>query len=144
MSSRKLRLEMTVYSVLVADDDDSQRSIQRLVLAEVAKMIDGELKIDETSDSVKTRKCLNENRYDLIILDNEFRDDLSHGRLPGIAILQLMRKSGPNKSSPTVFCSGDPYGTLGPMAERYGAVYYPKAKADLDDMTRLYLKLLQQ
>ncbi|MCL5033702.1 MAG: response regulator [Bacteroidetes bacterium] len=135
---------MLKYSVLIADDDDSQRNVQKLVLGEVASMIEAELKIDETTNSVETRKFISENEYDLIILDNEFKDDLSQGHLPGIAILQLMRKSGPNRSSPTVFCSGDPYSTLGPMAERYGAVYYPKAKADLEELTKLYLKLLQK
>lgn len=135
---------MAKYSVLVADDDDSQRNVQRMVLGEVASIINAELRIDETTDSVETREYINENEYDLIILDNEFRDDLKQGHLPGIAILQLMRKSGPNVSSPTVFCSGDPYNTLRPMAERYGAVYYPKAKADIEEMTKLYLSLLQE
>ena len=135
---------MAKYSVLIADDDDSQRNVQRLILDEVAKALQSELRIDETADSVETRKCLSQTVYDLIILDNEFKDDLQPGHLPGIALLQLMRKAGPNSSSPTVFCSGDPYNTLMPMVEKFGAVYYPKAKADAEEMTRLYSKLLQE
>jgi len=133
---------MPKYSILIADDDDSQRNVQKLVLDEVAKALQSELRIDETADSVETRKCLTQNIYDLIILDNEFKDDLKPGHLPGIAILQLMRKGGPNVGSPTVFCSGDPYNTLRPMVEKFGAIYYPKAKADAEEMTKLYSKLL--
>lgn len=135
---------MAKYSVLIADDDDSQRNVQRLILDEVAKALQSELRIDETADSVETRKCISHTAYDLIILDNEFKDDLQPGHLPGIAILQLMRKAGPNSASPTVFCSGDPYNTLRPMVEKFGAIYYPKAKADAEEMTRLYSKLLQE
>ncbi len=135
---------MANYSVLIADDDDSQREVQKLVLSDVAKNIGAELKIDEAENSVQTRKLLGEKEYDLIILDNEFKDDLKQGHLPGIAILQLMRKSGLNMASPTVFCSGDPYNTLRPMVEKFGAVYYPKAKADAEEMTKLYSKLLQE
>ncbi len=135
---------MPKYQVLIADDDDSQRNVQKLVLDEVAKLLQAELEIDETADSVQTRLCITQNRYDLIILDNEFKDDLTPGHLPGIAILQLMRKAGANMSSPTIFCSGDPYNSLRPMVERYGAVYYPKAKADAEEMTKLYSKLLKK
>ena len=135
---------MAVYSVLIADDDESQRNVQKLVLGEVAKGLSAELRIAETMDSVQTRNALAEREFDLIILDNEFKDDLKMGHLPGIAILQLMRKNGPNISSPTVFCSGDPYNTLRPMVEKFGAVYYPKARADAEEMTKLYTKLLQE
>lgn len=135
---------MKKYSVLIADDDDSQRHVQMLVLKEVAKDLDAEIEVDEAADSVETRKFASEKEYDLIILDNEFKDDSKSGHLPGIAILQLMRKSGPNMSSPIIFCSGDPYNTLGPMAQKFGAVYYPKGKADAEEMTRLFSKLLQE
>ncbi len=135
---------MAKYSVLIADDDDSQRRVQKLVFAEVAKARGAELKIDESSDSFETRKKLEEIQYDLIIIDNEFRDDSLPGHLPGIALLQIMRKGGPNAGSPAVFITGDPFETLKPMAEKYNAVYYPKAKADAEEMTRLYVQLLKQ
>jgi CheY-like chemotaxis protein len=135
---------MPKYLVLIADDDDSQRNVQKLILDEVAKSLQSELRVDETADSVQTRKCLSQFSYDLIILDNEFKDDLIPGHLPGIALLQLMRKAGLNMNAPTVFCSGDPYNSLRPMVEKYGAIYYPKAKADAEEMTHLYVKLLQQ
>ncbi len=135
---------MARYLVLIADDDDSQRNAQKLVFAEVAKALGAELKIDESTDSLETRKCLEAKGYDLIIMDNEFKDDSAPGHLPGIALLQLMRKGGPNVNTPAVFCTGDPYDTLKPMAEKYNSVYYPKAKADADDMTRLYTQLLKR
>jgi CheY-like chemotaxis protein len=135
---------MPQYLILIADDDDSQRNVQKLILDEVAKSLQSELKIDEAADSVETRRCLGENAYDLIILDNEFKDDLTPGHLPGIALLQIMRKGGPNVSAPTVFCSGDPYNSLRPMVEKFGAIYYPKAKADAEEMTQLYSKLLRE
>jgi CheY-like chemotaxis protein len=133
---------MAQYIVLIADDDDSQRNVQKLLLAEVAAGINAELKIEEAADSIITRQSVYRQKYDLIILDNEFKDEFKPGHLPGIAILQLMRKNGPNKHSPTVFLSGDPYGTLRPMVEKFGAIYYAKANANAEDMTRLYAKLL--
>ncbi len=135
---------MAKYSVLIADDDDSQRNVQKLVFAEVAKAMGVELKVDESSDSFETRKKLEENQYDLIIMDNEFKDDGLPGHLPGIALLQIMRKGGPNAGSPAVFTTGDPFDTLKPMAEKFKAVYYPKAKADAEDMTQLYIRLLKE
>ncbi|MFZ1082580.1 MAG: hypothetical protein WAO19_11730 [Candidatus Kryptoniota bacterium] len=134
---------MVRHSILIADDDDSQRSVQKLLLSDVATIINAELKIEEAADSIVTRKAISERKYDLIILDNEFKDELKSGHLPGIAILQFMRKTGPNRSSPTVFLSGDPYNSLRPMVEKYGAIYYPKAKADAEEMTKLYSKLLK-
>ncbi|MGO9481800.1 MAG: hypothetical protein ACLP05_08480 [Candidatus Kryptoniota bacterium] len=134
---------MARYSILIADDDDSQRSVQKLLLSEVAADIKAELKIEEAADSIVTRNSINERKFDLIILDNEFKDEVKPGHLPGIAILHLMRKKGPNMSSPTVFLTGDPYNSLRPMVEKYGAIYYPKAKADAEEMTKLYSKLLE-
>ncbi len=133
---------MAKYSILIADDDDSQRTIQKLVFDEVAKSLGAELKIDEAVNSVQAKHHLQHDKYDLIILDNEFKDEMSPGHLPGIALLQLMRKGGPNASCPTVFLTGDPYETLRPMAEKYKSVYYPKARADAQEMTTLYSKLL--
>lgn len=133
---------MAIFTVLIADDDDSQRNIQKLVFADVAKTLDAEVKIDEATDSVQARRFIEKQKYDLIILDNEFKDDLSPGHLPGIALLQLMRKGGLNVSAATVFLTGDPYDTLKPMAEKFGAVYYQKARADAEDMAILYGKLL--
>ncbi len=135
---------MSKYTVLIADDDKSQRSVQKLIFAEVAKAMGAELAIDESADSVETRKCLEDREYDLVIIDNEFKDDMIPGHLPGIAVLQLMRRSGPNMSSPAVFCTGDPYDTLKPMAEKYDALYYPKEKLDIDEMTEIYVKLLRK
>lgn len=133
---------MAVFTVLIADDDESQRNIQKLVFSDVARSLGAELKIDEAADSVQTRKFLDKEKYDLIILDNEFKDNASPGHLPGIALLQLMRKSGLNMKAPTVFFTGDPYDTLKPMAEKFGAIYCQKARADAEFLVDLYGKLL--
>lgn len=135
---------MAKYLVLIADDDESQRNIQKLVFSEVARALGSEVKIHEAVDSTETRRHLEQDRYDLIILDNEFKDDMAPGHLPGIALLQMMRKSGPNVSTPTVFLTGDPYDTLKPMAEKYKSIYYPKAEADADQMASLYVRLLSK
>ncbi len=135
---------MSAFNVLIADDDESQRNIQKLVLAEVTKATGAEIRIDEAEDSVQTRKFLEKQRYDIIILDNEFKDDLSPGHLPGIALLQLMRKGGLNMKSPAVFLTGDPYDTLKPMAEKYSAIYYQKAKANAEEMAQMYIDLLKK
>ncbi len=135
---------MPAFTILVADDDESQRNIQKLVLAEVARTLGAEVRIDEAKDSLQTRKFLEKQRYDIVVLDNEFKDELSPGHLPGIALLQLMRKGGLNMKSPTIFLTGDPYETLRPMAEKYSAIYYQKAKADTEEMTQMYIKLLSR
>lgn len=135
---------MAKYSILIADDDESQRNIQRLVFGEVAKTLGVELKIDEAVDSVQTKQHLEHDKYDLIILDNEFKDDMAPGHLPGIALLQRMRKGGLNVSCPAVFLTGDPYDTLKPMAEKFRSIYYPKAQADAEEMATLYIKLLTE
>lgn len=135
---------MTTLTVLIADDDDAQRGMQKLVLQEVSKKINADIHIEETSDSIQTLKMLEAVKFDLVILDNEFKDGDKKGHLPGIAVLQLMRKGGPNMTTSTVFCSGDPYDTLKSMAEKYGAVYYPKATADADVMAALYAQLLRK
>ncbi len=135
---------MQAFTVLVADDDESQRNIQKLVLAEAAKSLDAEVRIDEALDSVQTRIFLEKKKYDIVILDNEFKDERSPGHLPGIALLQLMRKGGLNMKSPTIFLTGDPYDTLRPMAEKFSAIYYQKAKADTGEMTQMYIKLLSK
>ncbi len=77
--------------------------MQKLLLSEVATEINLELKIEGAADSVVARKSINERKYDLVILDNEFKDELKPAHLLGTAILHLMRKKGPNMSSPTVF-----------------------------------------
>lgn len=44
----------------------------------------------------------------------------------------------------TVFFTGDPYDTLKPMAEKYGAVYCQKARSDAEMLAELYQKLLTE
>ncbi len=133
---------MKKYKILIADDDEAHRNLQKILLTQAAQRIQAELDVVETINSVETRRVLEHQKYDLIILDNEFKDELLRGHLPGIAILQLMRKAGLNISSPTVFCTGDPYDTLKAMVEKHGAVYYSKSSEDADEMERLFARLL--
>ena len=134
---------MAQYSILIADDDDLQRKVQKMLLGKVAMGMSAEFKIEEAADSVETRSLITERKYDLVVLDNEFKDGMKPGHLPGIALLQLMRKDGPNMSSPTIFLSADSYDTLKFMVERFNATYCQKAKVNADEMIELYMKLLK-
>ena len=134
---------MAQYSILIADDDDLQRKVQKLLLSKVSSGMNAEFEIEEASDSVQTRALVTERKYDLIVLDNEFKDGMKQGHLPGIALLQLMRKDGPNTSSPAVFLSADSYDTLKSMVERFNATFCQKAKVNADEMIELYTKLLK-
>jgi len=131
------------YSILIADDDDLQRKVQKLVLGKVAAGMNAELEIEEAEDSITARNCISERKYNLVILDNEFKDGTKTGHLPGIALLQLMRKEGPNIASPVIFLSADSYETLKSMVEKFGATYCQKARVDADEMIALYTKLLE-
>jgi CheY-like chemotaxis protein len=128
------------YTVLIADDDQGVRKSHLLALKQAALAMKTKIEAVEAENSVKTREKIHEQKFDLIILDNDFKDESVRGRLPGIAILQMARKNGPNISTPVIFCSGEIYETLRPMAERYQSVYISKTSYNLNDFS----KLLQQ
>jgi CheY-like chemotaxis protein len=125
------------YSVLVADDDEGVRKSHMLAIKQAAKQLKAQIEIIETDDSVKTRESINGKKFDLIILDNDFKDEEIKGRLPGIAILQMARRNGPNMNTQIIFCSGEVYETLRPMAEKFKAEYLAKTNYELADFTKL-------
>ena len=73
-----------------------------------------------------------------MILDNDFKDTHLKGHLPGIALLQLARREGVNRSSPIFFCSADAYDTLKSMVEKYGGIYMPKVGYDIEKAAQLF------
>jgi CheY-like chemotaxis protein len=131
------------YSVLVADDDEGVRKSHMLAIKQAAKQLKAQIEIIETDDSVKTRESINGQKFDLIILDNDFKDEEIKGRLPGIAILQMARKNGPNMNTQIIFCSGEVYETLRPMAEKFKAEYLAKTNYDLAEFTKLLKEKLK-
>jgi len=131
------------YSILVADDDKGVRRSHLLAIKQVAKSLKAKIETIETEDSVKTREALSDKKFDLIILDNDFKDESVKGRLPGIAILQMARKNGPNTDTPIIFCSGEVYETLRPMAEKFKAVYLAKSNYKLGEFTKLLAEQLK-
>jgi CheY-like chemotaxis protein len=124
--------------ILIADDDDDARNSHKLALREAAKLLNEECLTVETGDSVDTKAKMQHERFDLILLDNEFKDSKLKGHLPGIGLLQLARKEGPNKTTPIIFCSAESFENLKPMVERFGGVYFPKATYDIDEVARLF------
>lgn len=126
-----------IYSVLIADDDSGVRKSHLFAIKQAAKLLKAQIETVETIDSVKTREMIDQKKFDLIILDNDFKDENVKGRLPGIAILQMARKSGPNVDTDIIFCSGEVYETLRPMAEKFKAIYLAKANYSLEEFTKL-------
>jgi CheY-like chemotaxis protein len=131
------------YSILVADDDKGVRKSHLLAIKQAASNLKSQIESIEAEDSVKTREYVQNKKFDAIILDNDFKDESVKGRLPGIAILQMARKSGPNMQTPIIFCSGEVYETLRPMAEKFNAVYIAKANYSLEDFSKLLRQALE-
>ncbi len=132
------------YIVLIADDDQGVRKSHLLALKHAATALKTKIEAIESDNSVKTREKIHEQKFDLIILDNDFKDESVKGRLPGIAILQMARKNGPNIATPVIFCSGEIYETLRPMAEKYNAVYLAKSNYNLSDFSKLLHQKLKE
>lgn len=131
------------YSILVADDDKGVRKSHLLAIKQVAKSLKAQIETVEAEDSVKTRELIGDKKFDLIILDNDFKDEEVKGRLPGIAILQMARRNGPNADTSIIFCSGEVYETLRPMAEKFRAVYLAKANYNLEAFTNMLIEILK-
>ncbi len=133
-----------MYKVLIADDEDGQRKALAFALEETATQLDREIQITESETSLQTRNFLQSEKFDLIILDNDFKDDHIRGHLPGIALLQLARKEGANIGTPIFFCSADTYDGLKTMTERFQAVLLPKANFDIDNVATLFASYLRK
>jgi CheY-like chemotaxis protein len=114
-----------------------------LAIKNAAKGLEARIETCEAESSLQTRELLHEKKFDLIILDNDFKDDNKKGRLPGIALLQMARKNGPNIDTAVIFCSGEVYETLRPMVEKFNAVYLSKANYKLDEFTGMLGRMLR-
>ncbi len=126
------------YKVLIADDDEGQRKSHGFALEVATAIIEDEIAITETATSVETWAKIKAEKFDLIILDNDFKDTNLKGHLPGIALLQLAKKEGPNRGTPTFFCSADAYDTLKSMVEKHGGFYLPKVGYDIEKVAQLF------
>jgi len=132
------------FKILVADDDEGQRKSHGFALEIVAAIVEDEISIIETDNSADSWAKIKAEQFSLIILDNDFKDTHLKGHLPGIALLQLARKEGPNRSTPIVFCSADAYDTLKSMVERFGGVYLPKVGYDIEKVADLFASKLKK
>lgn len=126
------------YKVLVADDDEGQRKSHGFALEVATAILEDEIAVVETATSVETWQKIKAEQFNLIILDNDFKDTNLKGHLPGIALLQLAKKEGPNRATPIFFCSADAYDTLKDMVEKHGGVYLPKVGYDIEKVAQLF------
>lgn len=128
--------------ILVADDDENVRQSHRFALEAASEILKTPCLIEEVDNSVDALQRIRAEHFDLILIDNDFKDKALPGHLPGIALLQLARKDGANKHTPIVFCSGETFETLAPMVERYQGILFPKTQIDIDRSSRLFADLL--
>ena len=120
------------FKVLIGDDDDGIRSSHKYALQAASELLHDSFEAVEVDNSVDALAKIRSESFDLIVLDNDFKDRNLKGHLPGIALLQLARKEGANTGTPIIFCSAETFDTLKPMAERFDCVHFPKAGYDID------------
>jgi len=132
------------YKVLVADDDEGQRKSHGFALEVATAILEDEIAVVETATSVETWQKIKGEVFSLIILDNDFKDTNLKGHLPGIALLQLAKKEGPNRATPIFFCSADAYDTLKSMVEKHGGVYLPKVGYDIEKVAQLFAEKMKK
>lgn len=132
------------YKVLVADDDEGQRRSHGFALEVATAILEDEIAVVETITSVETWQKIKSEQFNLIILDNDFKDTHLKGHLPGIALLQLAKKEGVNKTTPVFFCSADAYDTLKAMVEKHGGVYLAKVGYDIEKVAQLFAEKMKK
>jgi len=132
------------YRVLVADDDDGQRKVHGFALEVATAILEDEITVVETVTSIDTWEKMKKEQFDLIILDNDFKDSHMKGHLPGIALLQLGRKEGINKNTPVIFCSADAYETLKSMVTKFGGIYLSKVGYDIEKVAHLFADAIRK
>ncbi|MBM4159474.1 MAG: response regulator [Ignavibacteria bacterium] len=132
------------YRVLIADDDEGQRKSHGFALEVCTAILEDEIEIVETATSVETWEKIKSELFSLIILDNDFKDMHLKGHLPGIALLQLARREGMNRSTPTFFCSADAYDTLKAMVEKFGGIYMSKVGYDIEKSAQLFAEKMKK
>jgi len=124
--------------VLIADDDEGVRQSHKFAVDAASSLLKDRCEVVESDDSVDAWAKIKSDRFDLIIVDNDFKDKELKGHLPGIALLQIARKEGANKETPIIFCSAETFDTLKPMVEKFNAIHFPKAGYDIDRAARLF------
>ncbi|HLE33163.1 MAG TPA: hypothetical protein VJB38_11205 [Bacteroidota bacterium] len=132
------------YKVLVADDDEGQRKSHGFALEVATAILEDEIAVVETATSIETWQKIKAETFNLIILDNDFKDTSLKGHLPGIALLQLAKKEGQNRNTPIFFCSADAYDTLKTMVEKFGGVYLPKVGYDIEKVAGLFAEKMKK
>ncbi len=132
------------FKILVADDDEGQRRSHGFALEVTSAIVEDEIEIVETANSVETWARIKDTPFNLIILDNDFKDDNLKGHLPGIALLQLARREGSNRTTPIFFCSADAYDTLKGMVEKFNGVYLPKVGYDIEKVAVLFAEKMKK
>ncbi len=130
------------FRILVADDDEAVRKSHIFAVDAAAELLKDKLTVVESGDSIDAWAKIKSEKFDLIIVDNDFKDKNMHGHLPGIALLQRARKEGVNTATPIIFCSAETFDTLKPMVEKFGAVHFPKTGYDIDRAARLFVNQL--
>jgi CheY-like chemotaxis protein len=130
------------FRILVADDDETIRKSHKFAIDAASELLKEKLTVVESDDSVDALAKIKSEHFDLIIVDNDFKDKEIHGHLPGIALLQIARREGVNTKTPIVFCSAETFDTLKPMVEKFNAVHFPKDGYDMDRAAGLFAELL--
>ena len=132
------------FRILVADDDDNIRKSHKFAVDAASALMKEKIVVVESGDSVDAWAKIKSERFDLVIVDNDFKDREIHGHLPGIALIQLARREGANRETPIVFCSAETFEGLKPMVEKFHAVHFPKDGYDIDRAAHLFAGLLTE
>jgi CheY-like chemotaxis protein len=130
------------FRILVADDDESVRKSHKFAVNAASELLKDKIAVVESDDSVDALAKIKSEHFDLIIVDNDFKDKEIHGHLPGVALIQIARREGVNTNTPIVFCSAETFETLKPMVEKFKAVHFPKDGYDIDRAAGLFAELL--
>ena len=130
------------FRILVADDDENVRKSHKFAIDAASELLKDKLTVVESDDSVDALAKIKSEHFDLIIVDNDFKDKEIHGHLPGVALIQIARREGVNTNTPIVFCSAETFETLKPMVEKFKAVHFPKDGYDIDRAAHLFVELL--
>jgi CheY-like chemotaxis protein len=130
--------------VLIADDEPAVRKSHQFALQAAATLLNEPCDVVEAENSVDAWAKISSERFDLILLDNDFKDPHLKGHLPGIALLQLARKDATNRTTPIIFCSAETFETLKPMVDRFDGVHLPKAGYDIDEAGRLFAEQIRK
>ena len=123
------------FRILVADDDENVRKSHKFAIDAASELLKDKLTVVESDDSVDALAKIKSEHFDLIIVDNDFKDKEIHGHLPGVALIQIARREGVNTNTPIVFCSAETFETLKP-------VHFPKDGYDIDRAAHLFVELL--